>query len=216
MSADQRGAGGRPRSFDEDQVLDGAIDAFWRLGFEGASMAELTAAMGINKPSLYATFGSKEQLFVRALQRYGLRYRQHLDAVLAKDTTFEVIESYLRSIADTAPHGDVPGCLSIQGGLACGPNNAHIPQLLAEYRQGLEDTVAAALAATTDAPQRPGGIDTAALADYVVTVGQGLAVHAGAGAPQSRLDVIVDVALAGVAALLGEQYISGAIRTVSG
>ncbi|MGU3498365.1 TetR/AcrR family transcriptional regulator [Mycobacterium sp. C31M] len=166
-------------------------------------------------PSLYAAFGSKEQLFVRALQRYGQRYREQLDMVLAKDTTYEVIESYLRPIADTAPHGDVPGCLSIQGGLACGPNNAHIPRLLAEYRQGLEDTVAKALAATTDVSQRPDGFDTAALADYVVTVGQGLAVHAGAGTPQSRLDAIVDVALAGVATLLGEQLSSDTNRSVS-
>lgn len=201
MGAGQRG--GRPRGFDEDDALDGAIDAFWRLGYEGASMAELTAAMGINKPSLYATFGSKEQLFVRALQRYGLRYREQLDAALAKPTVYEVIESYLRSIADTAPCGDVPGCLSIQGGLACGPNNDHIPQLLAEYRQGLEDTVATALAATADAALRPGGFDTAALADYVVTVGQGLAVHAGAGVPPERLAAIVDVALAGITTLLG-------------
>ena len=74
MSADERSAGGRPRAFDEDQALDAAIDVFWRLGYEGASMAELTQAMGINKPSLYAVFGSKEKLFVRALERYGLAY----------------------------------------------------------------------------------------------------------------------------------------------
>lgn len=172
-------------------------------------MAELTQAMGINKPSLYAVFGSKERLFVRALERYGLLYREHLDAVLAKPTTYEVIESYLRSIAELATQGSVPGCLSIQGGLSCAPNNAHIPQLLAEYRQDLEDAVARALAKAEDASPRAHDIDTAALAGYAVTVGQGLAVHAAAGVEQSKLDTIVDVALAGLASLIGAQSVTG-------
>jgi AcrR family transcriptional regulator len=202
MGADRRTAGGRPRAFDEDQALDGAIDVFWRLGYEGASLTELTQAMGINKPSLYAVFGSKEELFTRALERYGLLYREHLDAVLAKSTTYEVIESYLRSIAELATRGRVPGCLSIQGGLSCAPNNARIPLLLAEYRQGLEDALARALATTVDAA---GGSATAALAGYAVTVGQGLAVHAAAGVTQARLDAVVDVALAGLASLLAPQ-----------
>ena len=200
MSAERRTAGGRPRAFDEDQALDGAIDVFWRLGYEGASLTELTRAMGINKPSMYAVFGSKEELFVRALERYGLLYRVRLDAVLAKSTTYEVLESYLRSVAESATRGSVAGCLSIQGGLSCAPDNARIPQLLAEYRQGLEDSVAKALSQTVDATQP--GVDTAALAGYAVTVGQGIAVHAAAGVTSARLDAVVDVALAGLASYL--------------
>lgn len=210
MREDRRSTGGRPRAFDEDQALDWAIDVFWRLGYEGASLTELTQAMGINKPSLYAVFGSKDQLFVRALERYRLLYRERLDAVLAKSSTYEVIESYLRSIAESATQGSVPGCLSIQGGLSCGPNNAHIPQRLAEYRQGLEDTVAKALAKTADASRCGQGVDTAALAGYAVTVGQGLAVHAAAGADQPRLDAIVDVALAGLTSLLDAHPVTAA------
>ncbi|NVN52683.1 TetR/AcrR family transcriptional regulator [Mycolicibacterium hippocampi] len=204
MDAERRTAGGRPRAFDEDQALDRAIDVFWRLGYEGASLTELTQAMGINKPSLYAVFGSKEELFVRALERYGLAYHEHLDTVLARSTAYEVIESYLRSTVTAATRaGDVPrGCLSIQGGLACAPNNAHIPRLLADYRQGLEDAVAKALAKTTDASGPAGGLNAAALAGYAVTIGQGIAVHAAAGVQQAKLDDVVDVALAGLASLL--------------
>jgi hypothetical protein len=135
--------------------------------------------------------------------RYGLSYRERLDAVLAKSTAYEVIESYLRFIAESATRASVPGCLSIQGGLSGAPNNAHIPQLLAEYRQGLEDTVAKALGKTEDASRCVHGIDTAALAGYAVTMGQGLAVHAAAGVEQSRLDAIVDVAMAGLRSLTG-------------
>ena len=204
MSADQRNGGGRPRAFDEDEALDAAIDTFWRLGYEGASMTELTQAMGINKPSLYAVFGSKEKLFTLALERYGLLYRQQLTAVLGRSTADEVLESYLRSVADAATDGTL-GCLSIQGGLACGPDNAHIPRLLADYRRGLEEAVTNALVNAQDLSRGTDGIDAATLAGYAVTVGQGLAVHAAAGVPRDKLDAIVDVALAGLAKLIATE-----------
>jgi len=202
MSDERRTAGGRPRAFDEDHALDVAIDVFWRLGYEGASLTELTQAMGINKPSLYAVYGSKEELFVRALERYGHSYGEQLGSVLERPTAYEVIESYLRATAKATRAGNVPGCLSIQGGLSCAPNNARIPQLLAEYRQGIEDAVAKALARTEDASRSADRFDTAALAGYAVTVGEGLAVHAAGGVEQSRLDAVVDVALAGLANVL--------------
>ena len=195
MSAEQRHAGGRPRSFDEGQALDGAIDAFWRLGYEGASLAELTEAMGINKPSMYAVFGSKEELFVRALESYGQRYHEHLRQVLSEPRAYDILESYLRDTARGVRAGNSLGCLSIQGGLSCGPSNARIPQLLAEYRHGIQEAIAKALAAADDAPYS----DTDALAGFAVTIGQGLAVQAAAGVPQARLDAAVDVALAGLA-----------------
>lgn len=202
MSAENRGAGGRPRAFDEEQALDGAIEVFWRLGYEGASMAELTSAMGINKPSLYSVFGSKEELFVRALERYGSGYREHLSALLAGSSTYDILESYLRATVQAVRTGSVPGCLSIQGGLACGPNNARIPGLLAEYRQGIEDALATALAESEDARIRGNGIDAAALARYAVTIGQGLAVDAAAGVGQERLETVVDVALGSLSSFL--------------
>lgn len=204
MDAARRTAGGRPRAFDEGDALDRAIDVFWRLGYEGASLTELTHAMGINKPSLYHVFGSKEELFIRALERYGLSAHKNLDEVLAQPTAYTIIEAYLRSTAKAVIRaGDVPqGCLSIQGGLSCAPNNARIPQLLAEYRQGLEDAVTKALAETAESAA---GVDTAGLASYAVTVGQGLAVHAAAGVTQAKLDAVVDVALAGLENLLDQE-----------
>src|SRR3954463_3624794 len=63
-------ARGRPRKFDADQALDAALAVFWRKGYEGASLPDLTEAMGINRPSLYAAFGNKEELFRRAVDRY--------------------------------------------------------------------------------------------------------------------------------------------------
>lgn len=203
MNAVRGSAGGRPRAFDEGRALDGAIEVFWRLGYEGASLAELTQAMGINKPSLYNVFGSKEELFIRALERYGLSAHENLETVLAQPTAYDVIESYLRATVEAATRADrLPGCLSIQGGLSCAPNNARIPELLAEYRQSLEDAVAKALSTTADASRSAGGFDTTALAGYAVTIAQGLAVHAAAGVTRARLDATVDVSLAGLASLL--------------
>ncbi|TRW87893.1 TetR/AcrR family transcriptional regulator [Mycolicibacterium sp. 018/SC-01/001] len=199
MGAEQRHAGGRPRTFDETQALDRAIAVFWRLGFEGASLAELTDAMGINKPSLYAVFGSKEELFIRALERYRQTYHGHLRHLLAQPRAYDILESYLRDTAKAVRAGTAPGCLSIHGGISCGPTNARIPQLLAEYRRGIEDAIAKALAAADDSAD----IDATALAGFAVTIGQGLAVDAAAGVPQARLDAAVDVALAGLASLIG-------------
>lgn len=205
MSAEQRHAGGRPRSFDEGEALDAAIDVFWRLGYEGASLAELTEAMGINRPSLYGVFGSKEDLFVRALQRYGQCYHERLRQVLSKSRAYDILESYLRDTARAVRAGNALGCLSIQGGISCGPNNARIPQLLAEYRRGIEEAIAKALAAADDAPYT----DTEALAAFAVTIGQGLAVNAAAGVPQERLDAAVDVAVASLSTLLVSTLGSG-------
>lgn len=180
MGAVQRHAGGRPRAFDAAQALDAAIEVFWRLGYEGASLAELTEAMGIKKPSLYAAFGSKEELFVRALERYGQRYHGHLRQLLSRPRAYDILESYLRDTATAVRAGDALGCLSIQGGIACGPDNARIPRLLAEYRHGIEAIIAKALAAAQDASD----VDPAALAGFAVTIGQGLAVDAAGECPR--------------------------------
>jgi AcrR family transcriptional regulator len=61
---------GRPRFFDAEAALDRAVEVFWRQGYEGASLSDLTAAMGINRPSMYAAFGNKDDLFRRAVARY--------------------------------------------------------------------------------------------------------------------------------------------------
>ncbi|MFD2357325.1 TetR/AcrR family transcriptional regulator [Nonomuraea ferruginea] len=123
---------GRPRAFGEEAVLDRAAEVFWRHGYEGASMTTLTSAMGINRPSLYATFGSKEQLFERAFARYRETQLAQVRAALDQPTAYAAIEAFLRSSADGLTADDHPlGCLSIQGGLACSPENARISEVLA-------------------------------------------------------------------------------------
>src|SRR5262249_47732372 len=111
---------GRPREFDVAQALDRALLVFWRNGYEGASIAELTAAMGINPPSLYAAFGNKEALFRKALDRYVELHAKFWHDAFEAETARGVVEHLLRESVDflTDPRNP-PGCLLVRGGLAC-------------------------------------------------------------------------------------------------
>src|ERR1700722_9586218 len=105
---------GRPRNFCVDDSLDRAMTVFWRQGYEGASLADLTAAMGINSPSLYACFGSKEGLFRAVLERYDERRKSFMESVLAAPTAAQAAEAYLHGVADFAVDTsgkNPPGCL---------------------------------------------------------------------------------------------------------
>jgi len=93
---------GRPRSFCKEDALDKAMTVFWRHGYEGASMADLTKAMGINPPSLYACFGSKEGLFKTVLERYDQRRATFMASILEKPSAAEVAEAYLMGVAGFA------------------------------------------------------------------------------------------------------------------
>src|SRR5438270_921931 len=102
----------RPRSFDLDVAADQALQLFWTKGYEGTTLDDLTAAMGINRPSLYAAFGGKEQLFRRALARYVAGPAARLGAALAAESAREVAFRILRFYADAAGDPDRPrGCL---------------------------------------------------------------------------------------------------------
>ncbi|MGA5299966.1 TetR/AcrR family transcriptional regulator [Nucisporomicrobium flavum] len=191
---------GRPRAFDEETVLARAAEVFWRHGYEGASLSALTGAMGINRPSLYATFGSKEELFQRAFARYHERQAAVARAALDQPTAYASVEAFLRSSADGLTAGDHPaGCLSIQGGLACSPENARISQVLAAGRAATEAALRERLTRAAREGDLPAGVDPQALARFVMALSEGHAVHAAAGASREELQASVDIALRVVA-----------------
>lgn len=187
---------GRPREFDADAALDQALGVFWRRGFEGATLDELTQAMGINRPSLYTAFGDKEQLFRRALDRYIQGPARYIRDALGRPTAREAAEALLAGAVNLLAGRRHPrGCLVVQGALACGAAAEPIQRELATVR-------AAALAMVEERfkqAQRDGdltkNVDHTDLARYLMTVVHGLAVQAASGATRKQLEHVADLAM---------------------
>lgn len=190
---------GRPRAFDREAALDRAMDVFWRKGYEGATLAELTRTMGINPPSLYAAFGNKEGLFTAALDRYSARIESYLADILAAPTAREVVSRMLHGKADylTDP-ANPPGCLYVQGGLACGDDAKNVPAELGRRRARAEVALRERFEQASAEGDLPPGAVPAVLASLVMTLIQGMDVRASAGATREDLHSLVDLALAGL------------------
>ena len=187
---------GRPRAFDVDRALDRALQVFWHKGYEGASLANLTKAMGINRPSLYAAFGDKEALFRKVLDRYAEGPAAYLQEALKEPTARAVVERLLRGTADslTEPHNP-RGCLWVQGALACGESGDPIRQELISRREAGEAAIRRRLSRAKAEGDLPADSDPAAVAQYVTTVAQGMAVQAAGGASREELRRVIQTAL---------------------
>ncbi|EHR02665.1 TetR/AcrR family transcriptional regulator [Bradyrhizobium sp. WSM471] len=192
---------GRPREFDAETALDQAMEVFWRHGYEGATIAQLTEAMGINPPSLYACFGNKEGLLKAALDRYTKLRNVWMDEVVAAPTAREVAERMLMGIADkqTDP-ANPPGCLLVQGGIACGTGSESVPFELAARRAQNEDQLRDRFVrAKAEGDLKPTS-DPAALARYVSAVSVGMGVMASSGTDREALQQVASVAVQAVEA----------------
>ncbi|UEM16548.1 TetR/AcrR family transcriptional regulator [Bradyrhizobium barranii subsp. barranii] len=192
---------GRPREFDAETALDQAMEVFWRHGYEGATIAQLTEAMGINPPSLYACFGNKEGLLKAALDRYTKLRGVWMDEVVAAPTARDVAERMLMGIADkqTDP-ANPPGCLLVQGGIACGSGSENVPFELAARRAQNEDQLRDRFVrAKAEGDLKPGS-DPAALARYVSAVSVGMGVMASSGSDLEALRQVASVAVQAVEA----------------
>src|SRR5437763_175317 len=138
---------GRPRAFDVEAALDRALEVFWRKGYDGASLSDLTRAMGINRPSLYATFGNKEALFRKALDRYAEGPMAYIREALGAPTARAVAERLLRGTVDLLTDPQHPaGCLMVQGALSCGDAAEPIRRELAARRMKGEAAIRERLA----------------------------------------------------------------------
>ncbi|MCA1372648.1 MULTISPECIES: TetR/AcrR family transcriptional regulator [Bradyrhizobium] len=192
---------GRPREFDAETALDQAMEVFWRHGYEGATIAQLTEAMGINPPSLYACFGNKEGLLKAALDRYTTLRNIWMDEVVAAPTARQVAERMLMGIADkqTDP-ANPPGCLLVQGGIACGTGSENVPFELAARRAQNEDQLRDRFVRAKAEGDLKESADPAALARYVSAVAVGMGVMASSGADREALRQVADVAVQAVEA----------------
>jgi AcrR family transcriptional regulator len=190
---------GRPRSFDADQVLDKALEVFWQKGYEGASLPDLTQAMGINKPSLYAAFGNKEQLFLKAVERYENRPDAFFYPSLQQPTAYQVIERMLLGAAAAACNPDHPkGCVLVQSALSCSDDAMRVKQALSERRQAGAQLLADRLQQAQRDGDLPASTDANALARFVITVLQGISVQSSSGATADELLAVAKTALQAV------------------
>lgn len=192
---------GRRRTFDQDQALETAMRVFWHKGYAGTSLADLTEALGINKPSLYAAFGNKEQLFASALSRYGSRYglphARHLleppEAPLRQR-----LRAYLSSVAEMLTDPNQPGGCFIAHS-SCEAGGGNLPEqavsALAGVRRETQRTLSQAFAreqaAGNLAPER----DPDELARYLMTLMMGMAVMARGGASLDEMEPVIAMAV---------------------
>jgi len=188
---------GRPRSFCVDQAADRAMTVFWTKGYEGASLSDLTTAMGINAPSLYAAFGSKEGLFKAVLERYDARRQGFMDKVLSAPDAYGVARNYLEGIAefaaDTNGGQNPPGCLLVQNG-SCADQT--IPEEVARHRAEKEAKLRERFEQAQKDGDLPDDADPAMLARYLSAMANGICMHAAAGASVAELLDIARMALA--------------------
>jgi AcrR family transcriptional regulator len=191
-------ARGRPRSFDRDAALAAAMKVFWQFGYEGASMAALTEAMGINSPSLYAAFGSKEALFKEAVQLYMATEDEKTRRTLAEQPTARgAIEAMLRrSVANLVDPAGCRGCLLVLGDSNAAPEHRGIHQYLAQRRKEIQ----AAIEERIKRGIADGDVSDAAnvkiVSAFLMTVLQGLSLRARDGASREAMLQVADAALA--------------------
>ena len=194
--ANSKAGVGRPRTFDADQALDCAMEVFWEKGYEGSSLPELTRAMGMNRPSLYAVFGNKEQLFHKAMARYNAARLQPFEDALAQGSARAVVECLLKHDADALTEPEKPhGCLGINGALVCSDEARPIRDDLAGQRLEKEACLCRRFERARADGDLPADTSPEQLARYVMTVSQGMAVQASAGVSREQLHEVITMVL---------------------
>jgi AcrR family transcriptional regulator len=195
-TADMAGRG-RPRTFDRDEVLRKALLVFWERGYQNTSMADLTAAMGINSPSLYAAYGSKEKLFREALALYSDTEGVYTRRALAEQPTARAaVEVMMRDNAAAYTDPTTPrGCLVVLAAPIATPDNPAIPEELARHRAEVQHAVRARIQRGIAEGDVPAEADPDALAAFYATVLNGLSLQARDGATLDTLQVVVDNAM---------------------
>ncbi len=187
---------GRPREFCTDQALASALRVFWSKGYEGASMADLTEAMGITKPSLYAAFGNKEALFHKALDLYEQEKLEYTRVALDQPTARAVAEYFMRGALESQTSNcDPKGCLGVIHSMACGAEAESIKADVIARRASSQAALVERFERAKSDGDLPAHVDVAGLTSYLYALLQGMAVQAGSGATRADLERLIDTSL---------------------
>ncbi len=194
----QKMAAGRPRSFDTDKALDRAMHVFWRKGYEGASLSDLTQAMRINAPSLYAAFGNKATLFGKVIDRYVAGPGGFIPKALEAPTARAAVEKLFKGVVGLQVAKDHPGgCLLVQGAVSAGDKKSQIRKVVTARLAMAEGAIRKRLERAKSEGDLPKNANPADLARYVMAILDGIAVAGATGANRKKLLSIAEVALRG-------------------
>jgi AcrR family transcriptional regulator len=187
-------ARGRPRQFDRAAALEAALGLFRRHGYDATSLSQLTRAMGISPPSLYAAFGNKKRLFFEAVERYvdggATAARAAADEPSARES---IRRRLLAAAGDPSARG--VGCLVVVGALSCSPGARDVEASLRRRRRSTEKAMRDRIQRGIHEGELDAGTDTAALAKFYAAVVQGIAVQARDGAAPDELRAVADAAM---------------------
>ena len=186
---------GRPREFCVEDALAAALRVFWSKGYEGASLTELTEAMGITRPSLYAAFGNKEALFRKALDLYERDKVAYMGAALQASTARGVAERLLYGAVDLQTGDDPKGCLGVISSVACGAEAESIRAEVVGRRASSDAALLRRMEQAKIDGDLPAHIEPAGLVRYLSAVLQGLCLQAGTGTPVADLRDLVATTL---------------------
>ncbi len=186
---------GRPRSFDREQALGQAMEVFWKKGFEGTSLCDLTEAMGINPPSLYAAFGDKESLFLEAVERYATQ-RGETCPYCEEPTARQAIEKLLTYMAGELTSSAHPrGCMMVMAAATSGGSSEKLQAVLTAQRMSSRARLKARIEEGIRDGDVPAGTDAGALADFYSTLMTGMSLQARDGATRKALIATVATAM---------------------
>ncbi|WP_181561294.1 MULTISPECIES: TetR/AcrR family transcriptional regulator [Sphingobium] len=187
---------GRPREFCCEQALAAALRVFWTKGYEGASLSELTDAMGITRPSLYAAFGNKEALFRQALDLYEREKLAYIGPALDMPTARGVAQHLLDGALSTiAGNGQPTGCLSVISVTACGAEAQSIREEVLKRGETVKRALVARMQRAIDEGEFVGPADAEAITKYLIAVLQGMAVLAGSGTTREELERVAETTM---------------------
>ncbi len=207
---------GRPRTFDRTEALRRAMDLFWEQGYESTSISELAAAMGINSPSLYAAFGSKEALFREAIAFYDETESDATMTALRASTARASMEALLRNnlVAYTDP-GKPRGCMIVLAANLGKSQNEEIRHYVARYRRNTIELIRQRLRRGIEEGDVPPGTDIETISAFFATVLHGLSIQANDGASREELHQVADAAMAAWDRMVHRDAPAAAVETAT-